>query len=63
MYDTGTLKSVVKPADTRARAALWMRGPECNPGEVPLKARLFRATVAAAMLAAVVQSFGAAIKW
>jgi hypothetical protein len=31
--------------------------------EVPLKARLFRATVTAAMLAAVIQAFGAAIKW
>jgi hypothetical protein len=31
--------------------------------EVPLKARLFRTTVTAAMLAAVIQSFGAAIKW
>jgi hypothetical protein len=35
---------------------------DCNP-EVPLKARLFRATVTAAMLAAVIQAFGAAIKW
>jgi hypothetical protein len=31
--------------------------------EVPLKARLFRTTVTAAMLAAVIQSFGAVIKW
>jgi hypothetical protein len=31
--------------------------------EVPLKARMFRATVTAAMLAAVIQAFGAAIKW
>ena len=32
-------------------------------GRCLLKARLFRATMTAAMLAAVVQAFGAAIKW
>lgn len=39
------------------------RGSSRNNREVPLKARLFRATVAAAMLVAVVHAFGAGYKW
>jgi hypothetical protein len=32
-------------------------------GAVPVKARIVRAAMTAAMLAIVVQSFGAAVKW
>jgi hypothetical protein len=39
-------------------------GSETGPGGAfLLKARIYRATVTAAMLAAVLQAFGAAIKW
>ena len=38
-------------------------GPAKKLMEGAVKARLFRATVTAAMLAAVLQAFGAYIKW
>ena len=38
-------------------------GSDTSDREDFLKARIYRATVTAAMLAAVLQAFGAAIKW
>ncbi len=63
MYDRDPLKFVVGTADTRGTGRLMDEGSEMQSGRCPLKARLFRATVTAAMLAAVIQSFGAVIKW
>jgi hypothetical protein len=45
------------------RTGPYGRGPETSDREDFLKARIYRATVTAAMLAAVLQAFGAAIKW
>ncbi len=63
MYERDSLKSAIGPADTRGTGRLMDEGFRDAIREVPLKARLFRATVTAAMLAAVIQSFGAVIKW
>ena len=63
MYERRSLKSAVRMADTRGTGHLMDEGSRDAIREVPLKARLFRTTVTAAMLAAVIQSFGAAIKW
>jgi hypothetical protein len=48
-----------------ANGALWTGSPIQRIWEVPeaVKARMFRAAVSAAMLAAVVQSLGAVVKW
>jgi hypothetical protein len=63
MYERTSLKSGIGPADTRGTGHLMDEGSRDAIREVPLKARLFRTTVTAAMLAAVIQSFGAVIKW
>ncbi len=63
MYERDPLKFAVGTADTRGTGRLMDEGFRDAIREVPLKARLFRATVTAAMLAAVIQSFGAVIKW
>jgi hypothetical protein len=61
MFDPFTLKSARTRTDTPRDGPLRM-GVQIHSGGA-VKARIFRATLTAAMLAAVVQAFGAAIKW
>jgi hypothetical protein len=61
MSDPSSLKPVLQWTDTPGDGPLRM-GVQIHSGGA-VKARIFRATLTAAMLAAVVQAFGAAIKW
>ena len=63
MYERPPLKPHGAPADTRGTGRLMDEGLQMQSGRCLLKARVFRAAVTAAMLAAVIQAFGAPIKW
>jgi hypothetical protein len=63
MFDRRSFKNGGRSADRARTGRLMDEVTQDAIREVPLKARLFRATVTAAMLAAVIQAFGAQIKW